>query len=108
VPPGDEAWVEQQLKTPENGPGGIIGAPLRRLIDGGAGIADLTVVVRVMQSYLLFRLCYLLDDPGDVEDEVKDIYWGLFQMDDDGNPLTLIDGLHESVLKVGPDDMGYE
>jgi hypothetical protein len=108
VPPGDETWVERELKTPQNKPGGIIVAPLRRLIDGGASIADLTIVVRVMQWQLLFQLCYLLGDPGDVEEEVKNIEWCLFQTDDEGNPLIPIDALHESVLDTAPDDMGYD
>lgn len=108
VPPGDETWVEQLLKTPENQPGGIVVAPLRRLIDGGASIADLTIVVRVMQWQLLFRLCYLLGDPGDVEQEVENIEWRLFQTDDEGNPSVPIDALHESVLETAPDEMGFE
>jgi len=108
VPPGDETWVEQELKTPVNAPGGIIVAPLRRLIDGGASISDLTILVRIMQWRLLFRLCYLLDDPGDVEEEVENIEWGLFQTDDKGNPLEPIDGLHESVLGTAPDDLGFD
>jgi len=56
----------------------------------------------VMQWELLFGLCYLLDDPGDVEDEVKDMAWGLFQVDEDGRPIAAISSLHESVLETDP------
>ena len=61
-----------------------------------------------MQWFLLYKLCYLLDDPGDVEEEVMNITWGLFQTDEEGNPLDLIGGLHESVLETAPDDMGFD
>jgi hypothetical protein len=55
-----------------------------------------------MQSKLLFSLCYLLDDPGDVEPEVKDIAWSLFQVDEDGRPIAPLSCLHESVLATDP------
>ena len=63
---------------------------------------DLTSIVRVMQWKLLSDLCYLLDDPGEVEEEVKDIAWQLFQIDADGTPIAAISGLYESVLEVEP------
>ncbi len=62
----------------------------------------LTTVVRVMQWQLLFSLCYLLEDPGDVEVEVNDITWSLFQTDEAGRPIAPIGGLHESVLETEP------
>jgi hypothetical protein len=55
-----------------------------------------------MQAELLFQLCYLLEDPGDVEPEVADVAWSLVQMDDDGNVLASVNGLHESVLETDP------
>jgi hypothetical protein len=51
-----------------------------------------------MQWRLLSAFCYLLDDPGDLEDEVKDIAWRLFEVNKDGEPKAVIAGLHESVL----------
>jgi hypothetical protein len=51
---------------------------------------------------LLFQFCYLLEDPGDVEPEVADISWRLVQVDDDGNVLANVSGLHESVLETDP------
>lgn len=73
VSPDDETWVSEQLKTAESMPGGAIAPALRRLLVGGASIVDLTAVVRVMQWILLFDLCQLLDDPGHIEEEVKNI-----------------------------------
>jgi len=53
-----------------------------------------------MQVVILALL--LLEDPGDVETEVKDISWCLFQTDEAGRPLAPIGGLHESVLETEP------
>jgi len=72
----------------------------------GAQKEDITTVVRVKQWELLARLCYLLDDPGDVEPEAQDVAWQLFQIDDEGRPTTAITGLHESVLEM--DSTGRE
>jgi hypothetical protein len=63
---------------------------------------DLITVVRVMQWRLLSGICYLLDDPGTVEDKVKDIAWRLFQVGEDDAPVALIGGLYESVLDLDP------
>lgn len=98
----DHGWIDAHLKMRGDKPGGEIGPALQRLVDLGASPADLTSVVRVMQWSLLFRLCYLLSDPGDLEPEVEDYSWGLFEIDDDGRPGAHIGGLHESVLATDP------
>lgn len=56
---------------------------------------------RDMQAELLFQVCYLLSDPGDVEPEVADIAWALVELRKNGEART-IDGLHESVLETDP------
>jgi hypothetical protein len=55
-----------------------------------------------MQAELLLTFCYLLEDPGKVEDAVADVAWALVRIDDEGNPLETIGGLHESVLDTDP------
>jgi hypothetical protein len=55
-----------------------------------------------MQWKLLVSLCYLLDDPGSLEPEVRDIAWRLFQVDDNDRPAAVIPSLHESVLENDP------
>ena len=73
-------------------------------LEGALGAKDheITDIVRGMQASLLFHLCYLLDEGGDLESEVLGIKWGLIQINPDGHPLEPISGLYESVLEMDP------
>ena len=100
----DEKWIDiyRAPAAKPNEPGAGIGPALNRLLSSGANKKDITEVVRVMQWELLFCFCYLLEDPGDVEDEVRDLGWALFQVNEEGEPIVPINGLHESVLEMDP------
>jgi hypothetical protein len=98
----DSSWISVRVSDDPGKPGGCIGPALKRLLDVGASEADLTAVVRVMQWRLLFAFCQLLDDPGNLETDVKDVAWRLFQVDEDELPGEPITGLHESVLETEP------
>ena len=101
----DESWIanaQASAAAKPNEPGAGIGPALDRLLACGANEEDITQVVRVMQWELLFGLCYLLEDPGDVEDEVRDLEWSLFQVNEAGEPIAAINCLHESVLETDP------
>jgi hypothetical protein len=73
----------------------------------GATNEELTDLVRGMQAELLFGLLYRLGDP-DLNDDTDlkaagiDMSWGLFQVDDAGEPGVSISGLHESMLDTDP------
>lgn len=99
VGPNDTNWISER-KIDMSGPGGEIGPALQRLLALGAMEGDLSAVVRVMQWRLLAGLCLLLEDPGDLEDEVKNIAWCLFEIDDDGEPIRPLDRLIESLLET--------
>lgn len=98
----DRTWIHDHVNTDRNAPGGAIGSALARLLAQGASENDLTTVVRVMQWQLLMGLCYLLDDPGNLEQEVSSIAWRLFEVDGNEQPIAVMSGLHESVLKTDP------
>jgi hypothetical protein len=102
----DQSWIQDNISQSEQYPGAPcsgIGPALRRLLDKGADPQDITDVVRIMQYQLLFRLCYLLGDPGDLEPEVEHIAWALVQIDSDtGEIVDEICALHESVLSTDP------
>ena len=102
VADNDRSWIHARISDDPAGPGGEIGPALERLLAGGAAENDLTAVVRVMQGRLLFGLCQLLDDPGTLEEEVRDVAWRLFQVDEDDQPTAAVSGLHESVLETDP------
>src|SRR5260370_1883335 len=81
--------------------GGRAAGDVQTPVVGGADPQDIDDVVRVMQYQLLFALCYLLSDPGDLEPEVSHISWQLVQIED-GMVTDAIGMLHESVLGMDP------
>ena len=83
-------------------PYGGVGWALGALQAKGATSEELTHLVRGMQAELLFCLCYLLEDPGDLEADVSDTSWGLFLLDENDQPVQPLAGLHESVLEMDP------
>jgi hypothetical protein len=105
---GDTSWIDPQIEQAESrprDPGAGIGPALKRMLEAGASREDISEVVRVMQWSVLARIAYQLDDPGVVEypsKEMPQVNWGLFEVDEDGEPLHPIDGLHESVLDIDP------
>jgi phosphoglycolate phosphatase-like HAD superfamily hydrolase len=105
VQEADSSWIDASIdraKTHPDEPYAGVGHALRKLRARGATNEELTDVVRGMQAQLLFSFCYLLEDPGDVEPEAGDIGWVLAQVDQEGNVLDTIGGLHESVLETDP------
>jgi hypothetical protein len=105
VPEDDHSWIQAEIDYSAQNPGepcSGIGQALKNLLAKGANPQDITDVVRVMQYNLLFRLCYLLSDPGELEPEVQHISWGLVQFAEDGEVVDSIDALHESVLETDP------
>jgi len=96
-----DAWRELASQSP-HAPCAGIGPAMERLLAAGARPEDIATVVRVMQYSTLFGLCYLLDDPGDVEPEVSEVAWALVEVDDEGTVGRHIGALHESLLETDP------
>jgi hypothetical protein len=105
VPPEDASWIDAQIasaKARPSSPGAGAGLALQRLLAAETDRKDIHEVVRVMQWELLFSLCYLLEDPGELEPEIADMSWRLMRTNDDGACIGIIGGLHESVLETEP------
>lgn len=105
VPLENTNWIDAQIAAAKAGPSAPhagAGHSLQRLLAAGAERKDIHEVVRVMQSELLFSLCYLLEDPGELEPEIADLSWRLMRTNDDGECIGPIVGLHESVLETEP------
>src|SRR5690242_5341832 len=101
----DYRWIDaamERARTHPDEPYAGVGHALRKLRARGATNEEITDLVRGMQAELLFLFCYLLEDPGDVEPEARDIHWVLAQVDAHGNFLGPIACLHESVLETDP------
>lgn len=105
---GDTSWIEPQLQEAERNPrdpGAGIGPALKRMLAAGASREDIAELVRVMQWRVPADLAYQLADSGVAEypgKEMPRVDWALFEVDDDGEPLHPIDGLHGSVLDTDP------
>jgi len=100
----DSNWIREQIMQAEadpDGPHAGVGHALRSLRARGATAGELTALVRGMQTDLLFRLCYVLDHPLNVDPELETA-WGLFQVDAHGRALEPIRGLHLSVFEADP------
>jgi hypothetical protein len=105
---GDTSWIKPLIQESERHPrepGAGAGAALKRMVAAGASREDIAEIVRVMQWQVLAGLAYQLADPGVVDYPTEDlprVNWALFELDEDGEPLEPIDGLHESVLDTDP------
>jgi hypothetical protein len=101
----DSSWMEAEIRAAQahpNAPFAGVGHALSRLNELGADARDINDVVRGKQAELLFALCSLLDDPGDLPDEVQGMSWSLVQIDEGGKLIAPIQALHESVLDTDP------
>ena len=97
----DPGTQPEEPEHPNEACGGF-GAALNRIMNKGVDPQDLIEVIRDVQYEALFDFCKLLWDPGDIEPEAKDVGWGLFEVDQEGNPLRPMHGLYESVLGLDP------
>ena len=101
----DATWIDENIARAErepNEPFAGVGLALKKLRARGAADDEIIDLVRGMQAELLFSLCYLLEDPGDLEPEIAGVSWILAQIDEEGNVIGSISSLHESVLETDP------
>jgi hypothetical protein len=101
-----ESWINKEIQQADRDPyepySGI-GLALKRLLAIGAQHQDLIDIARGTQAAMLFQFCLLLDYPDFTEPELESFAWGLFEIDENDNPvLPRIGGLHESVLDLDP------
>lgn len=105
---GDTSWMDPLIARSEarpTEPGAGAGQALKRLLTAGASRSDLAELVRVMQWETMAGLAYQLSDPGVVtypSSDVPRVEWALVRIDADGQPISEIGSLHESVLETDP------
>jgi len=100
-----DAWIDQSIAMSEqkpNIPFGDAGQALKRLLDAGAGRADLKRVARMIAYNAVFELINRVDEGYDPE--LKDDYpgWRLMETRDDELTGRDVGGLHESLLEMDP------
>lgn len=101
----DAGWIDKEIAESGRNPRAPfagIGLALTRLKAAGVDEKLLTDTVRGMQASTLFYLCSLLDDSGDFPEIPDNVNWRLFQVDEEGNPVSQISAIHESVLEMDP------
>jgi hypothetical protein len=103
---GDTTWITHQIERAKANPSepyAGVGLALARCLEKGADPRDLSDIARGMQATMLFRVCYLLEDPDLSERELESVGWCLVATNENLEPTKrLIDGLHESVLETDP------
>jgi hypothetical protein len=90
---GSREWLRRLALPNDDGRGGI----RRRLTESSATIEDLTELVRAAQAEVVRGVAYLLDGYLPGGELVKEVQWGLYELDAESNPARSIDGLHESI-----------
>lgn len=93
TPEGSREWLRDLDLPNDDGRGGV----KRRLKESSASIEDLTALVRAAQIKAVRGVAYLLDGYAPEGGLVEEVSWGLYELDEDFNPVREIDGLHESV-----------
>lgn len=70
------------------------------MLDKNVSREAIVDVIRIIQFETLYHVCSVIDGVYEAEVPVKD--WSLYQLDEDGNPVDPINGLHESLLQCDP------
>ncbi|MGH1470704.1 MAG: hypothetical protein ACRBCS_05885 [Cellvibrionaceae bacterium] len=102
VVPDNEKWVDEYVNdTMENECFSGASIAIRKMIECGVPKKYITELCRGIGGELIFNIATMIDDPSVLlENDV--VSWGLFELDGNGNPKSLIAGLHESVLETDP------
>jgi hypothetical protein len=96
---GDTGWIEREIEA--RGRSGFPSGPaLEEMLAKGVSREAITDLVRTMQYCALFQACCLIDGVAVANLPVNQ--WTLFQVDDDGKSVALIQGLNEVLMSLDP------
>jgi len=105
---GESAWIARAIddaKSNPDRPYAGLGIALAHCKEKGVSDQNLTEIARCLRAQMLFHVCYLIDGPAHMPPALDDVSWGLFQVNEEGQPVgQQIAGLHESVLEFDPTD----
>ncbi len=104
----DVSWVDRLASLPaSDGPLGDTGPIVRRMLSAGIPAADIARFSQIVGYETAFGLCYHLEDPvasyeGMPVGAGDRLAWGLFLVDETGEPCDALGMLHESILSMDP------
>jgi hypothetical protein len=99
----DDKWIDQEIewaKSRPRDPCAQSGLALEEMLAKGVSRQAITDLVRVFQYSALYHACSILD--GSRVEDVPITDWTLHQVDEDGKPVAIIQGLHEVLLSMDP------
>lgn len=103
VAEGDNGWIDGEIewaKSRPSDPCAQAGPALAEMLGKGVSRQAITDLVRVFQYSALYHACSLLDGSRVVHLPVSE--WILHQVDEEGKPIAIIQGLHEVLLGLDP------
>lgn len=103
----DTAWIDEALKHANSTSHWNYkkGKLLKNMLEKGVSKQEIIDLVRDEQYGVLFDTAYIMDGPrnsSDLPEEIQDINWAIFQINEDGEPVSPIYGLHEDLLEMDP------
>ncbi len=99
----DAEWIDKEIdwaKSRPNDPCVQSGRALAEMLAKGVSRQAITDLVRVFQFSALQHACLILD--GSHVEDVPITDWTLHQVDEAGEPVATIQGLHEVLLSMDP------
>jgi hypothetical protein len=99
----DEKWIDQEIewaKSRPRDPCAQSGPALEEMLAKGVSRQAITDLLRVFEYAMLYHACSILD--GARVEDVPITDWTLHQVDKDGKPVAIIQGLHEVLLSMDP------
>jgi hypothetical protein len=104
---GDAEWINTWMKNSSPSDAEIIAA-FERIKAVGGSEGDISTVLRGVMGHFLFRLSYLLDDPSLTDPELRAAAkWGLYEENDEDEPIRRLGCMHELVFSTDPEFSGY-
>jgi hypothetical protein len=103
MPEDDQGWIDQEIqwaKSRPRDPCAQSGPALEEMLAKGVSRQSITDLVRVFTYAALYHACSILD--GSRVEDVPITDWTLHQVDEAGNPVAIIQGLHEVLLSMDP------
>lgn len=103
---GDAAWLGDWMRAArECDSAKELVEACNRLIQSGASPGDVVTVIRGALGQFLYRVSYLLDDNQVLDEELgAAARWGLWEEDEDGDPVRRMGCIHELVFEADPEN----